>query len=72
MKKVQANRWIPFLVFCWGVVTTLTGVVQNFGGLVAVRFVLGMCEGGLLPGIVSGVRTDMCFRCNKLSFRFYI
>lgn len=27
--------------------------VQNFPGLVAIRLVLGLCEGGLLPGIVS-------------------
>lgn len=50
---MKANRWIPLLVFCWGVVTTLSGLIQSFGGLVAVRFMLGICEGGLLPGIVS-------------------
>jgi hypothetical protein len=56
---MKANRWIPLLVFCWGIVTTLTGLVQNFGGLVAVRFILGMCEGGLLPGIVSAIQPDI-------------
>ena len=53
LKKIKANRWLPFLVFLWGVVTTLSGLVENFAGLVAVRFVLGACEGGILPGIVS-------------------
>ncbi|KAI0268207.1 MFS general substrate transporter [Gloeopeniophorella convolvens] len=52
LKKVGANRWLPFLVFLWGVVTTLSGLVQSFGGLVAVRVALGFCEGGILPGIV--------------------
>ena len=40
------------LVACWGLETTLTGLVKSFSGLLAVRFFLGMCEGGLFPGIV--------------------
>ncbi len=50
---MKANRWIPIIVGAWGLVTTLSGLVQSFGGLVAIRFMLGLCEGGLLPGIVS-------------------
>lgn len=29
---------------------TLSGLVHNFGGLVAARFMLGLAEGGLFPG----------------------
>lgn len=29
------------------------GFVQNYAGFVAVRAILGVAEGGLLPGIVS-------------------
>ena len=50
---MKPSRWLPFIVCAWGVVTTLTGLVQNFGGLVVIRLALGFCEGGLLPGIVS-------------------
>ncbi|KAJ7179140.1 MFS transporter [Mycena filopes] len=57
MKKVKPNRWIPFLVFTWGAVTTLTSVVHNFGGLIAIRMFLGVCEGGLLPGIILYLST---------------
>ncbi|ETW84041.1 major facilitator superfamily [Heterobasidion irregulare TC 32-1] len=57
LKKIKANRWLPFLVFLWGVVTTLSGLVENFAGLVAVRFVLGACEGGILPGIILYLST---------------
>ncbi|KAJ7276379.1 MFS transporter [Mycena haematopus] len=57
MKKVKPNRWIPFLVFMWGAVTTLTSVVHNFGGLIAIRMFLGLCEGGLLPGIILYLST---------------
>ena len=50
---MKPNRWLPFIVGAWGVVTTLSGLVQNFRGLVVIRIMLGFCEGGLLPGIVS-------------------
>lgn len=45
------------IVAVWGVVTTMTGVVHSFSGLLAIRFFLGMCEGGLLPGIVLYLST---------------
>ncbi|KAF9495674.1 MFS general substrate transporter [Pleurotus eryngii] len=57
IQRVGANRWIPLLVCLWGVVTTLTGLVQNFGGLVAIRMCLGLCEGGLLPGMILYLST---------------
>ena len=52
LKKFRPSRWLPFLVVMWGTVTTLSGLVQNYSGLLAIRFFLGLCEGGLLPGIV--------------------
>lgn len=56
---MKPSRWLPLIVGAWGVVTTLSGLVESFGGLVAIRFTLGLCEGGLLPGIVStGVVTS--------------
>ncbi|KAI0313917.1 MFS general substrate transporter [Amylostereum chailletii] len=57
LKHVQANRWLPLLIFVWGIVTTLSGLIQNFAGLIAARFFLGMCEGGILPGIVLYLST---------------
>lgn len=36
-----------------GVVTTCQGVVKSFGGLVACRFLLGLFEAGLMPGLDS-------------------
>lgn len=53
LKRMKPNRWLPFIVSVWGIVTTLSGLVDNFGGLVVIRLMLGLCEGGLLPGIVS-------------------
>ena len=56
LKRIRANRWLAFLVFVWGIVTTLMGLVDSFGSLTAVRVVLGFCEGGLLPGMVCYVQ----------------
>ncbi|KDN41954.1 MFS general substrate transporter [Tilletiaria anomala UBC 951] len=51
LKKYGAKLWLPFIVFWWGVVMTLTGVVQNAGGLIAARIMLGAAEAGLFPGV---------------------
>ncbi|KAF8812453.1 MFS general substrate transporter [Phlegmacium glaucopus] len=57
LKKVKPNRWIPLLVGLWGIVTTLTSLIHNFQGLLAIRIFLGLCEGGLLPGIILYLST---------------
>lgn len=36
----------------WGIVATLMGVSQSFGGFLAARFFLGVTESGLFPGVV--------------------
>lgn len=67
LKRMKANRWIPIIVGAWGLVTTLSGLVQSFGGLVAIRFMLGLCEGGLLPGIILYLST--IYKRHELQFR---
>ncbi|KAK0190957.1 MFS transporter [Armillaria mellea] len=57
LRRMKANRWLPFLVLVWGIVTTLTSLVQDLGGLVGIRMCLGICEGGLLPGIMLYLST---------------
>jgi len=46
------QKWIAFLMMSWGAVTTGTGGVRNYPGLVATRFLLGVFEAGLFPGLV--------------------
>ncbi|KDN69142.1 putative major facilitator superfamily transporter [Colletotrichum sublineola] len=60
LKKVSPRIWLPFLTCAWGIVTMCLGFVRSYGSFVAVRAVLGMTEGGLLPGMVlylSGLYT---------------
>jgi MFS family permease len=38
----RPSLYMAALVLCWGTIMTLTGIVQNFAGLLAVRFLLGL------------------------------
>ncbi|KAK8080813.1 hypothetical protein PG997_008631 [Apiospora hydei] len=67
MKRVSPKKWLPFLTFAWGLVAMCLGFVQNFAGFVAVRAILGLTEGGLLPGMIlylSGI-----YRREELALR---
>ncbi|KAN0061517.1 hypothetical protein ACQY0O_006364 [Thecaphora frezii] len=51
LRKVGAKFWLPCLVFCWGIVTIGCGFIHSFCDLAVIRILLGMFEGGLLPGM---------------------
>jgi MFS family permease len=44
--------WLAFLCIAFGVVTIGSAFIHNFGEFVAVRVMLGIVEGGVIPGIV--------------------
>ncbi|EFX06223.1 tartrate transporter [Grosmannia clavigera kw1407] len=54
--NVMINRvsrpsvYIGVAVLLWGMISTLSGNVHSFGGMVAVRFCLGFVEAAFLPG----------------------
>lgn len=52
LKKVGANRWLPFIITMCGVCGMCIGFVQNYAGLLAARVVLGIFNGGILTGVV--------------------
>ncbi|KAJ3874257.1 MFS transporter [Lentinula edodes] len=52
LKAFRPSRWIALLMFSWGAMTMCLGAATNFGSLTAVRFLLGMFEAGLFPGLV--------------------
>ncbi|THU81824.1 MFS general substrate transporter [Dendrothele bispora CBS 962.96] len=67
LKRFTGRFWLPFIMILWGVITTLTGIVQNFQGLIAIRVFLGFCEGGMLPGLVLYLST--LYRPEELQVR---
>ena len=52
LHKVGARAWIARILLSWGVVASLTGLVQSVHQLYAARVVLGFAEAGYYPGIV--------------------
>ena len=54
LRWISPKIWLPALAIMWGIVTMCLGFVRNYAGFLAVRAVLGITEGGLLPGMVSG------------------
>jgi MFS family permease len=51
LKKFTPSKWLAFITVGWGIVSTLTGVVHSYAGLLVVRVLLGLLEGGLFPGL---------------------
>jgi len=51
LKVLRPRRWITFIMICWSITMTLMGTVKTGGQLIAVRFLLGLFEGGLFPGL---------------------
>lgn len=51
LKKFTPSRWLAFITTAWGIVATMSGLVQSYGGLIAVRVLLGALEAGLFPGM---------------------
>lgn len=44
--------YLPTVVIVWGIVSGSTGFVQNYSGLVALRFLVGVTEAPYFPGCI--------------------
>lgn len=49
LKLVRPSLWISILLFSWGIVMTLMGIVKTYEGLLIARFFLGVAEAGFFP-----------------------
>ncbi|KZV66442.1 MFS general substrate transporter [Peniophora sp. CONT] len=52
LKRLRPRFYIPALTALWGMICALFAVVESPGALIAIRFFLGVVEGGFLPGVV--------------------
>ncbi|KAI1184841.1 MFS general substrate transporter [Nemania serpens] len=52
LKKFRPSRWLAFLMFSWGLITIGIGGVHSYAQITGVRFLLGVFEAGLFPGLV--------------------
>jgi MFS family permease len=47
IKRVAPSTWLSIIMILWGIATIGQGLVNNFGGLVAMRLLVGLFEAGL-------------------------
>ncbi|KAH8885385.1 MFS general substrate transporter [Thozetella sp. PMI_491] len=52
IRKTRPSYYLGGLMFCWGIVNMCMGFVQTFEALVALRFLLGIFEAGVFPGMI--------------------
>jgi len=50
LKLIRPSVWLSILLFSWGLVMTLMGLIENRQGLYAARWFLGIAEAGFFPG----------------------
>ncbi|KAK6070282.1 transporter [Seiridium cupressi] len=51
-KASRPSLFLGAMIVAWGIIMTLTGVVQNFAGLCVTRLFLGFFEAGFFPGAI--------------------
>lgn len=60
-KKYGPNRVLPCMMFVFGLCTILVVAVFNFGGLLAIRWFLGMSESAFFPLVIYYLTTYVPF-----------
>ncbi|KAF2266179.1 MFS general substrate transporter [Lojkania enalia] len=67
IKKLAPSTWLALIMVLWGISTIGMGLVNTFGGLVAMRVLLGFFEAGLFPGCVYLI--SMYYKRYELQWR---
>lgn len=47
LKRMRPSVFLPLIMVLWGICMTCMGLVENFAGLAACRWFLGLAEAGL-------------------------
>ena len=50
LKRFMPHVWLSGCMFLFGLATVCQGLVQDWSGLLATRFFLGLAEAGIVPG----------------------
>ena len=51
-ERWSPRKWIARIMISWGLVTILTGFIQNTGQFYAARFLLGAAEASFVPAVL--------------------
>ncbi|PYI11426.1 MFS general substrate transporter [Aspergillus sclerotiicarbonarius CBS 121057] len=66
-KIMPPHRWAAITVMAWGIVATCQAATQSWGGMMALRFLLGMSEAAFGPG--SPYLLSFFYRRQELGLR---
>ncbi|KAJ7506683.1 MFS general substrate transporter [Mycena galericulata] len=66
-KLVGPARWIPVLMFFWGIVTLAHAAIHNTAGFLTVRVFIALTEGGVIPA--SLIYLGSFYKSTELSTR---
>ncbi|KAK7431305.1 hypothetical protein QQZ08_002076 [Neonectria magnoliae] len=73
LKKFSPSTWQSRIMVSWGVALLCHVPVSNKGGIYGTRFLLGLFEAGMFPGVI--LQMTYWYRPDEMSFRllyFYI
>jgi ACS family tartrate transporter-like MFS transporter len=52
LDRFGARRWIARIMFTWGILSMGTAFITGWVGFLTIRFLLGVAEAGLFPGVI--------------------
>ena len=55
LERFGARRWLARIAVSWGIVVVAIGFAPNAATLLTLRFLLGVAEAGLFPGVAYGL-----------------
>ncbi|KAF8876114.1 MFS general substrate transporter [Mucidula mucida] len=67
MKRTTPSFWIGRIMITWGIIVCCVGAVQNYGGLITCRVLLGAAEAGYYPCVIYYLA--FWFRPEELALR---
>ncbi len=57
LQRVGPQRWLSAQLFAWGLVATFQAFVQSYPAYLVTRLLLGLLEGGFIPGALYYLST---------------
>ncbi|KIL92420.1 hypothetical protein FAVG1_04831 [Fusarium avenaceum] len=67
LKRIGPSKWFSFLLCSWGTISVCLSATHNYAGLTGARFMLGIFEAGLAPGLAYYI--SFWYRANERSLR---
>ncbi|KAL4875118.1 major facilitator superfamily domain-containing protein [Aspergillus karnatakaensis] len=57
LQRVGPQRWLSVQIFAWGLVATFQAFIKSYPSYLVTRFLLGLLEGGFIPGALYYLST---------------